>query len=124
MSLVIRWQILEDFSARDHKNIPFEMVDTTFRCAIWRSPSSWNVAKENIGGFTETFGTDRIALEVTKRGLGVAAGTDADSVINLITTACAAAIPKRASSREKLSTYWMAEIAELQKQCHKRCYLV
>ena len=120
-SSVDGWRVLEDFSASDHQYIAFEVFDATCRRApTRRSPCVWNVAKVNIGRFVEALGAGRAALGGTPGGGGVAADTVVNSVMNLITTACEASMPRRGPRRDKPSMYWWtAEIADLRKECHK-----
>ncbi|CAD7076744.1 unnamed protein product [Hermetia illucens] len=103
-SSVDRWRVLEDFSTSDHQYIAFEVVDATCRRApTRRSPCVWNVARVNIGKFVEALGAGRAALGGTPGGDSVAADTVVNSVMDLITTACEASMPRRGPRRDKCS---------------------
>lgn len=77
-----------------YEYIVIEVVDTTSRSAPPRSSfCGRNVTKVNIGKFVKTLGTSEAAIEA------IAGGDDTNNAVNsvmdLITTACGASIPRR-----------------------------
>lgn len=108
------WQVLEDYSHSDHQYVSFR-VDETPTASRPRDAGlkSWKVRQLDRDSLLETVGAQK-HLVATEQG----AGGKCRALMELVTRACDAAMPRRGKAPPKRKVYWWnTEVADLRKGC-------
>ncbi|XP_035723442.1 uncharacterized protein LOC118442207 [Vespa mandarinia] len=123
MARVADWQVIEDYTGSDYQYILFDVHDrrpavTCVKC----DPPRWNIARMEREMLSSVIEEGLRSQQSTSASLSPPAQTRLISAatMQLIQMACAIAVPKNGTKRQRRPVYWWTnEIADLRKKCLK-----
>ncbi|XP_035724082.1 uncharacterized protein LOC118442503 [Vespa mandarinia] len=120
--LVVRvagWQVIENYTGSDHQYFLFDVHRRPAVTSVKR-PLQWNIARMDRERLSSVIEEGWGSQQSTSASLSPPAQARLISAatMQLIQKACAIAVPKNGTKRQRCSVYWWTnEIADLRKKC-------